>query len=649
MLTDPCTLYAQSVDAGREVAGPWVRAACKRHLDDLQHGPARGLRWNVDVKTGAGRIWQFFEHSLKLSEGQFDGMPFRLHPSQYFILGSIFGWQRKDEAGQWVRRFRRAYIEQAKGQGKSPLVGGIGLYGMLWDWEPGAQIYSAGATRDQADILFQDAVKMAQQSPDCWERITPSGNAAVLMLAAHEPPQNHAFFRPLSREKSRTGSGPRPHMALLDELHEHKDGGILEMLERGFKFRRQPLMVMITNSGSDRKSVCWEEHTHAIQVAAGQVQDDSLFSYVCALDEGDDPFTDESCWKKANPLLGVILTNEYLRGVVKQAQDLPSKQNNILRLHFCVWTDSATAWLPRAKLEACEDASLRLEDFHGRRCHAGLDLSATKDMTAKALCFDDGFKDFPDPERGEGYFKRKPCYALFVTAYTPDETLAERAKADKAPYQVWVREGHLVATPGPVIRLDYVASDLVEDSQTFDLAGVAYDNYLIRNFQRELDELGAVLIMHDHPQGVARRADTELFMPTSVETFETLVLEGRIRIQVSPVLRSAIAGATFWTSPAGLKRFEKSKATARIDACVAAAMAIGLATLGVEDSVSVYTALGETRDDRRRAHEAAVAASREIDYQALNDVNHANHQVMLARLRRLEEADEEDERGWTRI
>lgn len=645
MLLDPCTSYAQAVVDGLEVAGPWVRAACKRHLRDLQTGAARNLRFHLPA---AFKVWAFFEDSLKLSEGQFDGKPFKLEPAQYFILGSIFGWQKLNEAGRWVRRFRRAYIEMGKGNGKSPLVGGIGLYGMIDDREPGAQIYSAGATRDQADILFQDAVKMAQQSPDIWEIITPSGNAAVLMLAAHEPPQNHSFFKPLSREKSRTGSGPRPHMALCDELHEHPDGGILEMLERGFKFREQPIMIMITNSGSDRKSVCWEEHEHAIQVATGQVQDDSLFSYVCALDEGDDPFKDERCWKKANPLLGVILTYEYLRGVVKQAQDLPSKQNNILRLHFCVWTDSATAWLPRAKLEACEDPDMTLDQFAGKRCHAGLDLSATKDLTAKALLFDDGSKDMVDPS-DPTRMVRKPCYALFVRAYTPEETLAERAKADKAPYQVWVREGHLVATPGPVIRLDFVAADLVEDALTFDLAGVAYDQHLIRQFQTELDELGASHIpMHDHPQGISRRQGNDLWMPGSVDMFENLVLEQRIRIQVSPVLRSAIAGATFWTSPAGLKRFEKSKATARIDPCVAAAMAIGLATLGVEQSVSVYDRRGETRTGRVAAAEAAIAAGSEIDYNALTDPKHPNHAIMVRRLQRLEEADEDDERGWRR-
>src|SRR5262249_38759863 len=154
----------------------------------------------------------------------------------------------------------------------------------------------------------------------------------------------------------------RPHFALCDEVHEHPDRSVMEILERGFKFRRQPLLLMITNSGSDRSSVCWEEHEHAVRVAAGtrtpdgefayvgEAIDDTTFSYVCALDPGDDPLEDESCWPKANPLLGVTITEEYLRDVVRQAKALPGRLNGILRLHFCVWTDAEEAWMSRAAL-----------------------------------------------------------------------------------------------------------------------------------------------------------------------------------------------------------------------------------------------------------------------------------------------------------
>ncbi|UAK23659.1 phage terminase family protein [Sphingomonas nostoxanthinifaciens] len=206
---------------------------------------------------------RFFETRLKLSEGQFEGRPFSLHESQAFKIGSLFGWLRADGS----RRFRRAYIEEGKGNGKSPIAGGIGLYGMMADNEAGAQIYAAAARKDQADILFRDAVKMVDKSPALAARIKKSGGPGREYNLAFLP--QASWFKPISREAGKTGSGPRPHFALCDEVHEHPDRTIMEMLERGFKFRRQPLLFMITNSGSNRNSICWEEHEHAIKVAAG--------------------------------------------------------------------------------------------------------------------------------------------------------------------------------------------------------------------------------------------------------------------------------------------------------------------------------------------------------------------------------------------
>src|SRR5690606_25321709 len=338
---------------------------------------------------------------------------------------------------------------------------------------------------------------------------------------------------------------------------------------RGFKFRRQPLLLMITNSGSDKNSVCWEEHEHAVKVAHGEVDDDATFSYVCSLDDGDDPLDDPTCWVKANPLLGVTLTESYLADVAAQAKSIPGKANKIRRLHFCQWTDAESAWIGRDVWEACEDESMTLDDFEGQECWSGRDLGATKDLTAKAIVFRDG-KD------AEG----RPKFALFAHGYTPRDTLRERSRKDNAPYDVWVEQGFLTATPGKVVRFDQVAADVVEDAQRFTLSALAYDRWLIRMFDATLDEMGVTLPLLEHPQGTNRRKDSPLWMPESIDTFEPLLLERRLRVQASPALRSAVASATFWQSPAGLRRFEKQRATARIDMAVAAAMAIGAATTG---------------------------------------------------------------------
>ena len=565
-LTDPVSQYALDVVSGKIIAGPYVRAACSRHINDLKNGPKRGLFFDVEA---AERFFRFCREVLRLSEGQFDGRPFELHPSQKFICGSMFGWKLKATG---KRRFRRAYIEQGKGNGKSPMVGAIGLYGMVADGENGAQIYSAGATKEQAGILFADAVKMLNQAPALDKHITRSGGPGREYNLAHLKSQS--FFRPVSRETKKTGSGPRPHMALCDEVHEHPDGGVIETLERGFKFREQPLLIMITNSGSDRKSICWQERKHAVSVASGEYEDDSAFSYVCSLDDDDDPFEDETCWVKANPLLGETITRDYLAIQVKQARDIPGKANGIRRLHFCQWTDSATAWISVATWLGVEDASLDLKDFEGQEAWAGLDLSATTDLTAKALVFKDGFAD-------DG----KPKYVAFVHGYTPEETIRARSEKDSAPYDEWVKQGFISTTPGRKTRLDFVASDLISDKDRFDLKMVAYDNYLYASFAIEVDELGGELPAVDHPQGWNKRKrelddgqEIELWMPGSVDTLETLIFEKRIRVHVNPALRSAVMSATFETSPAGLRRFTKAKSTGRIDMAVALAMGIGAAT-----------------------------------------------------------------------
>ena len=565
--TDPVTAYAVAVGSGKIVAGPHVRDAAKRHLADVADGAARGLVWDVEA---AERFFDFCRSVLRLGEGQFDGLPFNLEPSQQFICGSLFGWKW---AATGKRRFRRAYIEQGKGNGKSPMVGAIGLYGLTADGESGAQIYAAGATKEQASILFRDAVNMCDKAPALGKnRIRRSGGPGREYNLAHM--KSGSFFRPVSRETKKTGSGPRPHFALCDEVHEHPDGGVIEILERGFKFREQPLLIMITNSGSDRKSICWQERKHAVAVAAGDVLDDTSFSYVCSLDIEDDPFTDPSCWIKANPLLGVTITPEYLAIQVKQAKDIAAKANGIRRLHFCEWTDAESAWISRQMWESVEDASLDIDDFAGVKCWAGLDLSAKVDLTAKALVFDDG-----QTEDG------KPKFAAFVHGYTPQATLRARAERDGAPYDLWVDAGFLTATDGSKTRLDFVAQDLLDDAEAYDLDFVAYDNYLIGDFEAILGDMGATLPILDHPQGWNKRKretedgeEIQLWMPGSVDELETLIMEKRLRVHVNPALRSAVASATFDRSPADLRRFTKHKSTGRIDMAVALAMGIGAAT-----------------------------------------------------------------------
>lgn len=580
--------------AGAVVAGPHVRNAARRHLRDLEEGPKRGLIWDV---AAARRAINFFPAVLKLAAGAFEGKPFHLEPSQQFKTGSLFGWKTADGS----RRFRRAYIEEGKGNGKSPWAAGIGMYLMLADGEPRAEIYAAASQKTQAAVLFKAAVAMYQQSPALQKRLVPSGFNPVWNLADLK---SGSFFRPISTDEAH--SGPLPSCALCDEIHEHRDGRVIEMLERGFKSRRQPLLVMITNSGSDRNSVCWQEHQHAVRVAAGtktpdedatfvgEAFDDTTFSFVCSVDKGDDFLEDPSCWAKANPLLGVCMPVAELERAVAQAKAIPGKMNNILRLHGCVWTDADKAWMGRAALESV------LSDFDpidhsGAKVLAGADLSATQDLTSLAFVVETGRIDVPAPD-GAGVVS-KPTYDAWVETWTPEATAAERALRDHAPYDVWINEGHLHGVPGKVIRMDFLAARLAEMAVIYELSGLAYDRYAFRkHFEPEIDAAGLTIPLVEHPQGGKRRAQpTEeqreaaegtgseaqgLWMPGSLSELEALILEGRIRIRSNPVTVSAIMGAAIESDAFSNRWFSKRRATTRIDPLVALAMAVGLATSG---------------------------------------------------------------------
>jgi phage terminase large subunit-like protein len=536
-----------------------------------------GIRFDRDAAEYA---FNFFETVLHLSEGQFEGRPFLLDPSQAFIIGSLFGWKRSDGR----RRFRRAYIEQGKGNGKSPLAGGIGLFGMTAAGESGAQIYAAAAKREQAGILFADAVKMVKQSPALAKRLEFSGGSGREFNIAHHA--SGSFFRPVSRDTGKTGSGPRPFFVLADEVHELPDRKIIEMLERGFKFRREPLLFMITNSGSDRNSVAWEEHEHAIKVAAGNIDavtdptflgeviDDTTFSFVCSLDDGDDPLNDPSCWIKANPLLGVTITEEYLRETVAQAKAIPGQLNGILRLHFCVWTDAETAWMTRATLEPCI-ADFDPASHRGKPVWLGLDLSQNRDITALGAVVKTGTNE-------DG----KPTFDAWVEAWTPGDTLTAREMRDRLPYAVWAREGHIHAPSGESVSYRHVAQTLAEYDRDFDVQLVAYDRFAFKRFEEDVNELGLSVPFAEHPQGGLKKGKPleaggeGLWMPGSVRLLEEALLEGRIRLKRNPVLISAMMSAVIEEDKWGNHWLAKTRSVNKIDAAIALAMALGAAMGG---------------------------------------------------------------------
>lgn len=533
---DPTTHYARAVVGGKVVAGHLVRLAAERHLRDLKDGQARGLSFDLEA---AARAIQFFGF-LRLAEGEFAGRPFILQPWQQFIVGSLFGWKGPDG----YRRFAHGYIECGKGNGKTPLLAGIGLYGLVADGEPGAEIYSAAVTRDQAGILFADAKKMVAASPLLSARIENLTNTLALRGTT-------SFFRPISSE-ARSLDGKRVHMALIDEVHEHRSDLVINKMRAGLKGRRQPLILEITNSGYDRTSVCWQHHDYSDKVLRGLLEDDAWFAFVCGLDEKDD-WRDERVWLKANPNLGTSVTVRYLRQQVTEALGMPAKQNIVRRLNFCQWTEQSERWIDLPLwdkgAEPFDPASLK-----GRPCFGGLDLAWTRDMSALALLF---------PPQADG-----ERWKVIMRYWCPEEGILERSRRDGVPYEVWARQGLLVRTPGNATDFDFIEAEILELASVYQVREIAFD----RMFAGEL-------VTHLTGEGLTMVAFGQGFysMAAPCAELERLVLAGKLQHGAHPILNWNVANAAVSQDPAGNKKPDKAKSTGRIDGLAATIMALGRA------------------------------------------------------------------------
>lgn len=570
MQLDPVTRYASEVVDGKVLAGRMVRLACERHLRDMEHGHKRGLHWHPEQ---AERRINFFRDVLCLAEGEHAGNPFILTPWQEFVVGSLFGWFGDDG----FRRFRTAYVEVGKGNGKSPLAGGIGLSMLCADGEIGAYCYAAATTREQASILFQDAVKMVDASPALTRRILKSGNRQVFNLA-HQA--TGSYFRPVSSE-GRGLDGKRVHYAALDEIHEHPSDVVVNKMRAGTKGRRQALIFEITNSGYNRNSVCFHHHEYSEKILTGVLEDDSWFAYVCQLDTCDkcraegkvspscdkcDQWTDERVWIKVNPNLGVSIQPKYLREQVREAQGMPSKENIVKRLNFCIWTEGSVKWMPMDAWDSCGLDQVAPELLAGHRCFGGLDLSSTTDIASFALIF---------PDDGN---------AVMSFNWIPKENTAQRIKRDRVPYDVWQRQGLIEFTEGNVIDFRAIRKKIKELGDKYQIQQIGYDPWNATQLATELqDEDGFVMAK-------VRQGTWDMNDPS--KSLETKIKHGELRHGGNSLLRWSASNVAMKVDPSGLIRPDKEKSTEKIDPAVALIIANGRADANPLDSSSVYESRG---------------------------------------------------------
>lgn len=550
--SDPVLTYAEDVIAGRVVAGRLVRLACERHLRDLVEGAARGLRWDLSAALHA---IEFFKY-LHLAEGEHAGKVFEPQPFQKFIVGSLFGWKGPDG----FRRFRTAYVEQAKGNGKSPTAAGIGLYGLIADGEAGAEIYSAATTRPQASILFRDAQNMVSASPELKGIIDVSQFNLAHVLS-------NSFFRPVSSEH-RGLDGKRVHMALIDEVHEHPTPLVVDKMRAGTKGRRQAMIFEITNSGYDRDSVCYQHHAYSVELLTGKAENGAWFAFVCGLDacekhsaEGKtqpvdgcaacDDWHDEKVWPKANPNLGVSVTLKYLREQVEEAKGMPAKEGIVKRLNFCIWTESETSWLS-TEVWSRGAGPIDRPSLAAQVCFGGLDLASRKDLAAFVLCF----PDVPEPGH----------YSLLCRAWIPRAQAEFHARESGIPYLLWERQGFVTLTEGDTIHHDRIEEAIKADSELYDLQDIAVDPWNAAQITEHL---------HDHGIKVVEFAQNIRNFNEPCKWFEGLLIEGKLHHGDNPLLNWCAGNVAVWTdASANIRPVKPEHGSAKkIDPIVAGVMA----------------------------------------------------------------------------
>lgn len=529
----PANAYAAGVLDGSVVACQWVKLAVQRHLRDLQDGHERGIYFDPEVAQHALDFFGFLKHS----KGEWAGQTVSLEPWQQWYLWVLFGWLREDG----TRRFRTAYQEVARKNGKTTVAAGVGLYLFDADDEPGAEIYTAATKRDQARIAHSEATRMVKASPFLRRRIRSFKDNLNI-------PGTASKFEPLGRD-SDSMDGLNVHGAIVDEVHAHKSRDTWDLLETATGARRQPLMFGITTAGFDRQSLCWELHDYAEKVLSGTVVDDTFFGAIYTIDEGDD-WRDEAVWVKANPNLGVSKKLDDMRRLAQRAEEMPSALNSFLRLHLNVWTQSITKWLPADKWLECA-VGVNADGLQGRQCYGGMDLSSTTDITALVWVF--------PPENEEDR------YQVLARFFIPEERMRERSRRDRVPYESWVRQGYLIATPGEVVDYDYLIDQIDEDAQRFDVREIAFDPWGATSVQQELTDLGMTMV-------AVRQGFASLSGPS--KELERLIVSGQLAHGGNPALTWMADNVVVREDPAGNIKPDKEKSTEKIDGVVALIMAL---------------------------------------------------------------------------
>lgn len=536
--------YSLDVVAGKIPNCKYVIGACQRYLDDLEKGeypfePQRAEKYL--------RIVQKFNHV----KGKWSTKNIVYDPWQNFVFMNIMGFINPETG---YRRFRTAHVEVPRGQGKSAMASQAALYFLAFDEPVGNEISCFATKSDQARIVLDSSRAMARANP------TYRAKMGVEVLA-HRIVQDrsNSFIRAMSSD-SKSMDGLNDVLSVMDELHA-MDRALFDVVSSGLSKRKDSLMLCITTAGVDIDSVGYSQSLYAKKVALGEVQDDSFFSIVYTIDEGDDIFSEDT-WKKANPGYGGSVDEITMRAKALKAKETPSDLPNFKIKHLNVWISEANAFFDMEAFDKCADPSLKIEDFRGQKVILGVDIASKIDLASL------------------GYiFKKDDIYYMFDKSYIPEATVA---RVRNVLYDNCIANGDLIATPGEAIDQQILKDQILKDKKTFSILEVPYDPWAATGFSQDLSKERLSMVEF-------RFNTSNLSEPT--KSMDALMRQGKIRHNGSPLLRWAFSNVVCKVDAADNVFPKKSHEKLKIDPAIALIMALAC-WLEREQKVSVYEQRG---------------------------------------------------------
>ena len=488
------------------------------------------------------RVVKFFS-KLRHTKGKWAGKYFGLQDWQKEILKNIFAYVDAD--GNRVRN--TAYVEVPRKNGKSEFAAGLALYVLRCDNEFGAEIYSCANEKEQASLVFNAAVTMIALDTDlglakCF-RIKESFKTILY-------PKMNSFYKALSAE-AYSKHGYNPHFVVYDELHEAPNRDLWDVMKTGMGARTQPMMIAITTAGYDKNSICWEQHDYAQKIIEGTIKDPTFYGVIYGAGEKDD-WTSEETWKKANPNYGVSVHEKFLKSECLLALEKPTYENTFKRLYLNMWTTQKTRFIQMERWDE-NNIAIDKESLKDKPCFGGLDLASVSDVAVYSLVF-------PPSDLEKGAYRTLNWY------FIPEEGIRHRSMTDKVPYEVWRREGLIIATPGRTIDYGFIKTVIKMTLQTYDVRGIMYDRWSALQLVKEItDETGALML--EMGQGYAS-------MSPPTKEFQKLILENRFHHGGDPVLRWMVNNVAVLQDPAGNIKPSKADSSEKIDGVVSNIMAL---------------------------------------------------------------------------